>query len=117
MTRIVALTAAFLCSCSTTPYDLGSNPNAVLRGIAGSSTCVTSAPYSGTLAVIDLAEPISFGSIATAHRIELIMPERYHTQFGRYAGKTIQATCELTESGLCGYPQIACAVVDMRIEP
>ena len=45
------------------------------------------------------------------------MPERYHVQFGQYLGKTVQATCELTESGLCGYPQVACAVVEMRVEP
>lgn len=117
MARFVALAAAFLCSCSTSPYELGSNPNAVMRGVAGNATCATSAPYSGTFAVIELAQPVAFGSINNARRVELIMPERYHVQFGQYVGKTVQATCELTESGLCGHPQVACAVVEMRVEP
>lgn len=117
MARFVALAAAFLCSCTTTPHELGGNPNTVVRGVAGIATCATSAPYSGTLAVIELVQPMTFGSISNAHRLELIMPERYHVQFGRYVGKTVQATCELTESTLCGYPQIACSVVEMRVEP
>lgn len=99
--------------------DGGGEPRlrAVVRGVAGNATCATSVPYSGTLAVIELVQPMTFGSISSAHRIELIMPERYHVQFGHYVGKTVQATCELTESTLCGYPQIACAVVEMRVEP
>ena len=117
MARFVALTTVFLCSCSTAPYELGSNANAVLRGVAGNSTCATSEPYSGTLAVLDLAQPVTFGSIRNARRVELIMPEPYHVEFGRYDGKMVQATCELTESGLCGSPQLACAVVDLRLEP
>ena len=117
MARFVALAAVFLCSCSTAPYDLGSNPNAVLRGVVANSTCETSEPYAGTLAVLGLAQPVTFGSISNARRVELIMPERYQVEFGRYDGKMVQATCELTESGLCGSTQLACAVVDLRLEP
>ena len=117
MARLVALAAALLSSCSTTPYELGSNPSTVVRGVVANATCATSVPYSGTLAVLELAQPLRFGSISGARRVELIMPEQYHLQFGHYLGKSVQATCELTESGLCGYPQIACAVVDMRVEP
>ena len=117
MARFIALTAVFLCSCSTAPYELGSNPNAVLRGVVVNSTCETAEPYSGSLAVLDLAQPVTFGSISNARRVELIMPERYQVEFGRYDGKMVQATCELTESGLCGSPQLACAVVDLRLEP
>jgi hypothetical protein len=117
MQRIVALTVFLLCSCSTAPYQLGSNPNAVLLGVPGNTACATSDPYSGTLAILNLTEPVSFGSVRDANYVELIMPERYHVQYGRYTGKPVRVTCELTESGLCGYPQIACAVVEMRVEP
>lgn len=80
MVRFVAIAADFLCSCSTRPSHLDSNQNAVVRGVAGNATCATSAPYSGTFAVIELTQTVSFGSISVARRIELIMPERYHVQ-------------------------------------
>ena len=118
MQKVVAAVGVLLCSCSSTdPYLLGSNPNAVLYGVPSHKTCVFPNLNSEKVAVLDLTQPVTFGAISNATHVELIMPEKYHVQYGHYVGKSVRVTCELAESGLCGSEQIACAVVDMRVEP
>ena len=117
MQRMVAAVGILLCSCSTESYLLGSNPNALLYGVPGYKTCVFPTLNSQRVATLNLAQPVTFGAVRGATHVELIMPEEYHVQYERYVGKSVQITCELTESRLCGDQQIACAVVDMRVEP
>jgi hypothetical protein len=117
MRKYFLFSAAFLCSCGAVPYELESAPNAVLRGTAGISSCAAKEPYPGTFSTLILADPVDHHSIRGATQIELTLPERFHVQYGRYVGKEVEVNCELSESGLCGYTQLSCAVSDMRIVP
>ena len=109
-----------LCSCSTVdtaPYELGSNRNAVLRGTPTYRQCTPPTVYDQPIPSLDLAEPVSFGSIHNATEVELILPEQYQIEFGRFLDHTIKVRCELVESALCGYVRLACAVVKLTVEP
>ena len=117
MRILVALVVVLLSSCSTEPYLVGSHPNAVLSGVPSYTTCAFPDHGSETIAILNLAQPVTFGPVRNATYVELIMPEQYHVQYEHYVGKPVRVTCELTESGLCGNQQITCAVVDMRVEP
>ncbi len=116
MRTLAALTAMFLASCSTVAPSV---PTAavVLRGVPGNSKCLSPQPYSGSFAVLQLAEPLSFGSLRNVTQVELLMDEPEFVQFGRYAGKTSLVSCRLSESSLCGYPQVSCGVSSIKVEP
>jgi hypothetical protein len=67
--------------------------------------------------VLRLAEPLDFGSLRGVMEVELIMGEADHVQYDRYSGKPALVSCELSESSLCGYPQITCGVSAISVEP
>lgn len=116
MRIFLAVVTALLASCVSTAQPLSADI-VVLRGIPGTATCRTSEPYSGSFAALRLAEPLDFGSLRGVMEVELIMGEADHVQYDRYVGKPVLVSCELSESFLCGYPQITCRVSAISVEP
>ena len=116
MRIFLAIAVVLLCSCSTEPQLVGSNPNAVLLGTPARTKCAVEPRFAQPLSVLQLIQPASFGSVRNARTVELIMPEQYHVQYEHYIGKTVRVTCELVEPGACGLP-LTCGVVAMQIEP
>ena len=116
MHRLAAFSVVLLASCAgATPSSI--NESVALRGVAGNAVCSTSVPYSGSFAVLKLKEPINFGSLRNVTQVELLMDEPHFAQYGRYVGKNAQVSCRLSQSNLCGYPQISCGVSSIQVEP
>ncbi len=116
MRTLAALAAMFLASCSTVGPSVPA-ASVVLRGVPGNSQCLSRDAYSGSFAVLRLAEPLSFSSLRNVTQVELLMDEPEFVQFGRYTGKTSLVSCRLSESSLCGYPQVSCGVSAIKVEP
>ncbi len=119
MRIFLAVGVVFLASCASNSNS-NSKPQpakVVLHGIPGSTTCRPAEPYNGSFAVLRLAEPLDFGSLRGVMEVELIMGEADHVQYDRYSGKPALVSCELSESSLCGYPQITCGVSAISVEP
>jgi hypothetical protein len=115
MVRSFALAALLLCSCSQSAPGTASE-HQILRGVPSIGKCGASDPYPGNVAVLELAKPISFGSVAGARRLELSMPESYHINFQRYIGRTVSVACDLRVTELCGYKELSCGVREMQVE-
>lgn len=114
MSRFLAFVTVLLAGC------VSAEPQAevvTLRGEPGEATCRLPAPYSGVFAVLRLDSPVSFGSLEGVTEVELIMHEPEFVQYGSYIGRPSTVSCRLGESGLCGYPQLACGVTAMLVEP
>lgn len=116
MRIFLAVVTVLLASCASTTQPLATE-TVVLRGTPGTTMCRTSEPYSGSFAALRLVEPLDFGSLRGATEVELIMGEADHVQYGRYIGKQALVSCKLSESFLCGYPQITCGVSAISVEP
>ena len=116
MRNLIVTAVLLLASCASDP-SLGLPTSVVLRGIPGNATCLTPRPYSDTFPVLKLAEPIRFGSNRNVKQVELIMDEPLFVQFGQFIGKPSIVSCRLSESSLCGYPQVSCGASSIKIEP
>ena len=116
MRIILAVGTLLFASCTSTPQPLATGV-VPLRGVPGTSTCRSKEPYSGSFAVLRLNEPLDFGTFRGATEVELILGEAEHTQYGRYIGKPAMVSCALSQSFLCGYPQLVCGVSAISAEP
>ena len=116
MRNLVVTAAMLLASCASSPPPAFPAP-VVLHGIPGNATCHTPEPYSGSFAVLRLAEPIRFESSRNVTQVELIMDEPLFVQYGNFIGKPSVVSCLLSESSLCGYPQVSCRARSIKIGP
>ena len=116
MARLLTLVILFLTGCAT----LAGTPKSALitlQGIPGKSTCRQPSRYGESFAVLHLAQPVAFGSLQDATEVELIMDEPEFNEYESYIGRRSRVDCRLGESSLCGYPQVACGVTAMSVEP
>jgi hypothetical protein len=116
MQRFAAFVVVLLASCAGgTPSSI--NESVALQGVPGNAVCSSTEPYGGSFAVLKLKVPITFGSLRNVTQVELLMDEPQFVQYGHYIGKNTQVSCRLSQSNLCGYPQVSCGVSSIQVEP